>query len=157
MLLWCTHTSLLIHPSYLGELISYYFPHSLYSNITWRHLNFFVYFQHILHFSVSFQKRGSCFSLSGVIFWMFLKFTYSSLYQLCTLNSIAQIYWYLFVISFWIIKYFKWMTRSSATQQPSQIPIIPSIFLVKFSIKLNGAVILPWVQVPNVPVIADVP
>lgn len=37
------------------------------------------------------------------------------------------------------------------------MPIIPSIFLVKFSIKLNGAVILPWVQVPNVPVIADVP
>ena len=49
------------------------------------------------------------------------------------------------------------MTRSSATLQPWQIPIIPTIFLVKFSITLNGAVILPWVQVPNVPVIADVP
>lgn len=37
------------------------------------------------HFSVSFQKREVVFPFSGVIFWMFLKFTYSSLYQLCTL------------------------------------------------------------------------
>ena len=32
------------------------------------------------HFSVSFQKRKVVFPFSGVIFWMFLKFTYSRLY-----------------------------------------------------------------------------
>lgn len=61
MLLWCPHTSPSYSPpGYLCELISYYFPHSLYSNITWRHLNFFVYFQHIL-ISVSHFRKGKLF------------------------------------------------------------------------------------------------
>lgn len=59
------HQPFLFTLSYLCELISYYFPyyyylHSLYSNVTWGHLNFFVYFQHIL-ISVSHFRKGKLF------------------------------------------------------------------------------------------------
>lgn len=47
------------------------------------------------------------------------------------------------------------MTRSSATQQPGKCNY-PKAFSWSDSPLSNGAVILPWVQVPNVPVIADI-